>query len=669
MPPNTMTANTSIQFSESTRRKLSSKTTGSGGSGSSRRSGSVTERKSAVDAALGKFTDEFDDDHLAKISTLGQKDKNDLGMSQHSTSSRRPRRNSGGSKRATRTTTTADEGSARGRRGGKRDDELGMSEHSTRTSKSTASRSARQGRSTRSRPVVSEEEEPEDEGGYEDLKDDDVSVSASTRKGRFVRTGRRKTDRERAASPGPVKKRSVSVGALKKRSSSNGPVKKRSSSREPVVKHAPSNASISSSSKPKRRSSSVGPLKHKPQRAESLPIKKRSASPGPMKKRSASPGPMKKRSSSPGALSRKTSNRSERVSRPGDQSGALEGMLGQVGGGPTKKRGGRSVASAPAQNLKRPELQRMNSRPVKHKSVRASSRGPRTKAKSVDAADILSVASQMEAKYDWQGARPSETRSTDSNGSNPAWSSKENDVDASKRTSPRKTLSPRSKPKRSMSALPGALSPRKAPTSPSKKDESVDEENELAKHRLKRNNSMTPTPTHAQMADEGSRSGPERGGGMTRAQSMMLHRETTRRGKSNSLMDLVQYKEEEIHSTSYFASNHVLVNRERMKRGLRPLTRNIHMDDLARKSAQSMAESNGLNPLRTTYVGNVLRGDSIRAIHRSTMQQKQGRERANLLNPYFQEFGVGTCKGTDGMLYMCQLFSERLELALTDTTG
>ena len=104
-----------------------------------------------------------------------------------------------------------------------------------------------------------------------------------------------------------------------------------------------------------------------------------------------------------------------------------------------------------------------------------------------------------------------------------------------------------------------------------------------------------------------------------------------------------------------------------MKRGLKPLSRNIAMDDLARKSAESMAASNGLNPLQTTYVGNVLRGESIRAIHRSTMLQKQGRERYNLLNPYFEDFGVGTCKGDDGMLYMCQLFSERLQLALTDT--
>jgi len=151
-----------------------------------------------------------------------------------------------------------------------------------------------------------------------------------------------------------------------------------------------------------------------------------------------------------------------------------------------------------------------------------------------------------------------------------------------------------------------------------------------------------------------------------RAASMMLNRDTTRRGKADSLHDLVQYSAEEIHSTSYFASNHVLVNRERMKRGLRPLTRNVAMDTLARESAEAMASSEGSAPLRTTYVGNVLRGESIRAVHRAVVLNKQGRERANMLNPYFQDFGVGTAKGKDGMLYVCQLYSERLELSCTD---
>jgi len=203
---------------------------------------------------------------------------------------------------------------------------------------------------------------------------------------------------------------------------------------------------------------------------------------------------------------------------------------------------------------------------------------------------------------------------------------------------------------------------------PLQKDNSYsDRQNDLNRYKVKRNKSMdTAMAMQArknaqELAEDEDRRGPRR------AESMMLSREMGRRGKSNSLADLVQYKEEEIHSTSYFASNHVLINRERMKRGLRPLTRNVAMDLLARKSAESMAESNGLKALPTTYVGNVLRGETIRTIHRSTMLQKQGRERANILNPYFQDFGVGTCKGSDGMLYMCQLFSERLELALTDT--
>jgi hypothetical protein len=155
---------------------------------------------------------------------------------------------------------------------------------------------------------------------------------------------------------------------------------------------------------------------------------------------------------------------------------------------------------------------------------------------------------------------------------------------------------------------------------------------------------------------------------LQRGQSMMLQRDTTRRaGKSNSLANLVEYTEEELPSTSYFASNHILINRERMKRGLRPLSRNSTMDELAREHANKMASSKGCSPIQTTFVGNVLRGESIRSIHRITMQHKDGRERYNILNPYFQDFGVGTSKGADGMLYMCQLFSERIELTCMDT--
>lgn len=217
---------------------------------------------------------------------------------------------------------------------------------------------------------------------------------------------------------------------------------------------------------------------------------------------------------------------------------------------------------------------------------------------------------------------------------------------------------------------------RSKSTKPSRSARSTQESNKSyssmqdrqSRHKVKRNKSMDAVMAHqgrknSQQADDDDEDRrPPR-----RAESMMLNREMGRRSKSNSLSNLIQYKEEEIHSTSYFASNHVLINRERMKRGLRPLTRNVAMDELARKSAEAMSSTCGLSALPTTYVGNVLRGETIRSIHRSTMLQKNGRERQNLLNPYFQDFGVGTNKGDDGMLYMCQLFSERLELALTDT--
>lgn len=228
------------------------------------------------------------------------------------------------------------------------------------------------------------------------------------------------------------------------------------------------------------------------------------------------------------------------------------------------------------------------------------------------------------------------------------------------------------RPIRSTRSDDGSALDGKEGDAPVKENESYSNmQHELNRYKVKRNKSMDAMMTHRARKnaseviddDDDSRRPPRR------AESMMLSREIGRRGKSNSLADLVQYKEEEIHSTSYFASNHVLVNRERMKRGLRPLTRNVPMDQLARKCSETMAESSGIQALPTTYVGNVLRGENIRAIHRSTMLQKQGRERANILNPYFQDFGVGTCKGKDGMLYMCQLFSERLEIRLTDTTN
>ena len=124
-----------------------------------------------------------------------------------------------------------------------------------------------------------------------------------------------------------------------------------------------------------------------------------------------------------------------------------------------------------------------------------------------------------------------------------------------------------------------------------------------------------------------------------------------------------------IHSTGYYSSNHVLVNRERTSRGLAPLRRCVRLDQLARKHAESMAQSERVLPsvstvaqlqekLQSLRVGeNTVRGESIRDIHREMMTKtKQRHCRGNVLAPAFNSFGMGTAMGADGKLYLVQLF-------------
>jgi hypothetical protein len=477
-----------------------------------------------------------------------------------------------------------------------------------------------------------------------DEKTDDHGKS--TELGRSVRKSARKLlDKAvRAASPGRLSR--------SQRSKSPGVSKIGSSMRSNSVRdrsNSPSNESqTSNKSSTNKSSKSPGRLKKKVERTDSSTrsSSKRSKSPGALKKRSESPGRLKKRASSPGRKKRPQRRPSAVIGD--DNKNTLGAMLDKDAESRPKRRGSRSIASEP---VRKPERQKSNEgfpqRKPRSARIRPSGDGssrtrPPTKSKSGDANNILGTTNEL-----------SENNSDDE---------QEDSMASSSQNSKGRDEIP-SKPRR---------------TSPSNKEEKGKEESysnmrdELARHKIRRNksNPIVPSPSPSQdLTEEDGNKGGDRPKVARRAESMMLHRETARRGKTSSLMDLVQYKEEEIHSTSYFASNHVLINRERMKRGLKPLSRNIAMDDLARKSAEAMAASNGLNPLQTTYVGNVLRGESIRTIHRSTMLQKQGRERHNLLNPYFEDFGVGTCKGDDGMLYMCQLFSERLQLALTDTVS
>jgi uncharacterized protein YkwD len=140
-----------------------------------------------------------------------------------------------------------------------------------------------------------------------------------------------------------------------------------------------------------------------------------------------------------------------------------------------------------------------------------------------------------------------------------------------------------------------------------------------------------------------------------------------------------------IPQTSYYSSNHLMVNRARaMAPGvvLNPLYRSRYLDFLAQAHAADLAENCELqvvpnleslllstskkedavnqnaNANAALVVGqNVQRGTSIRQMHESVMNSSgQDSRRSNILRPTFSEFGMATALGRDGKLYMVQLF-------------
>lgn len=117
---------------------------------------------------------------------------------------------------------------------------------------------------------------------------------------------------------------------------------------------------------------------------------------------------------------------------------------------------------------------------------------------------------------------------------------------------------------------------------------------------------------------------------------------------------------------SFYANNVILVNQERTRRLTAPLTRLHELDELAREHAKRMAEACALfhsspDDVQTSFhrpcrrLGeNVKRGDSIINIHKAMM--KDFADRSNILDRRYTNMGMGTAKGSDGHLYLCQLF-------------
>mmetsp|Transcript_1683 Transcript_1683/g.2152 ORF Transcript_1683/g.2152 Transcript_1683/m.2152 type:complete len:149 (-) Transcript_1683:602-1048(-) len=118
--------------------------------------------------------------------------------------------------------------------------------------------------------------------------------------------------------------------------------------------------------------------------------------------------------------------------------------------------------------------------------------------------------------------------------------------------------------------------------------------------------------------------------------------------------------------TWYYSSNHILINDERVQRKVPPLKRLTDLDEKAREQAEMMANGRKLyyeDPniltenlgLPHRWIGeNVARGKSIRHVHAKLMESMA--DRANIIDSRFNFMGIGTARGKDGKLYICQLF-------------
>jgi len=142
-----------------------------------------------------------------------------------------------------------------------------------------------------------------------------------------------------------------------------------------------------------------------------------------------------------------------------------------------------------------------------------------------------------------------------------------------------------------------------------------------------------------------------------------------------------------------YASAHVLINSERQKRTVQPLRRCPAMDEIARRQAKVMAQAGKLQHTEDPVelqdeivdiihkienknddddsvdgtsavpekrqdhrVGeNIWRGQTIKDIHH--MMMKNASQRNNIIHRRWVYMGVGTAKGEDGLLYLCQIFS------------
>ena len=138
-----------------------------------------------------------------------------------------------------------------------------------------------------------------------------------------------------------------------------------------------------------------------------------------------------------------------------------------------------------------------------------------------------------------------------------------------------------------------------------------------------------------------------------------------------ALMQTTDCYGERIHpaeqTATKYLSNHILINRVRIERGVPKLRRSRYLDSLAQDYANEAAQLENFhvsqhtieelrNLLGSERVGqNLCRGKSMLEMHNAAMAVA-GPPRNNILSKNFHEFGMATARAENGKLYMVQFF-------------
>ena len=131
-------------------------------------------------------------------------------------------------------------------------------------------------------------------------------------------------------------------------------------------------------------------------------------------------------------------------------------------------------------------------------------------------------------------------------------------------------------------------------------------------------------------------------------------------------LGLIMARSKRLPQNWYYSNNLIMVNEERSKRTMAPLSRRHELDLIARFHAEQMAEDEELFHLdpvdlneafdmpKRRLGANVSRGTSIKDIHRGMMVTRS--EKNNILDRRYTHMGMGTARSSSGELYMCQIF-------------